>query len=279
MQKIIEKIHRKFDTAGEKLLLQAKEIINAPMVNDTGKIERFQKIGFTSGKPIKDAEGAFKKQQEAKAQIEAIEYYQTYYPSYKFISEPQIQKICKKYGLLYGESKNYLGDIPEKNLSEIEAFKLREEDYLEETVSWMGSMFNDMVARYSSPFRFWSEPADEFPKTGVIGYDPIGAKDNGDGSHTITLNKGLIPTIMEGGNSVGYDSKPKEQKKQKPAFKICAPKKDFNTAGYEVKDGYKLIYDPIVIQPVKYKNVLGGLIISKWGLEGMDASLTNETNN
>jgi len=241
MEKTIRKIHKKFDTASEKLLAEAKAIVSAPVVNDTKTIERLHKIGFNTAKPIKDAEEMFKRQEKAKETIEAIEYYQLHYPNYKFISEEQIQAICKKYGLLYGESKNYLGAIPEKNLTEIEAFKLREEDYYEDTYF---SLWSSMVGQrlFAPSFSFL------------------------DG--TLHLDYGTRAT-----------EELKETAKQKPPFKICAPKKDFNTSGYEVKDGYKLVYDPIVIQPVKYKNLDGGLVISKWGIEGQDESLVNEKMN
>lgn len=238
------------------------------MVNDTQKIERFQKIGFSAAKPIKDAEERFKKQQTASEQIEAIEYYQTYYPSYKFISEEQIQKICKKYGLLYGDSGQYLGDIPEKNLSEIEVFKMREEDFYDG--GWLG--LNDLVGQHLSMYRRRTGGLETFfTRQYSIGVDPFGSRE---GTAGWRAERGIMATIAEQGNATTY---PPEKKK--PPFKICAPQKDFNTAGYEVKDGYKLIYDPIVIQPVKYKNILGGLIISKWGLEGQDGSLVNEISN
>jgi hypothetical protein len=45
-----------------------------------------------------------------------------------------------------------------------------------------------------------------------------------------------------------------------------------------IEDGYRLEYnlpDPIVLQPVNG----GYLIVSKWGLEGEDAELTNEKMN
>ncbi len=249
MNKIVEKIHRKFDTASEKLLTEAKAIVAAPVVLETEKIERLNKIGFNAAKPIGDAEKGFKKKEAAKIMIEAIEYYQVYYPSYKFIPEEQIQKICKKYKLLYGDSSNYLGDIPEKNLAEIEAFKLREEDYYEQNESWMPTWYNNIVLRYSNPISYES--------TGIL-----------------PMIMGIYPIATEEDKKAVV-----EAKKQKPPFKICAPQTDFNMQGYEVKEGYKIVYDPIVIQPVKYKSIVGGLIISKWGLEGKDESLVNEKSN
>jgi hypothetical protein len=244
MQKTIEKIHRKFDTASEKALAEAREVLKTSAAKDEKKIERFKKIGFTSGKPIKDAREAETKIAAARNMIDAIDYYAQHYPGYKFITESEIQKICKKYGLLYGDSSQYTGDIPEKNLQEIEAFTLREEDYTEDFSSvWGGSFLRESMRQMMFGYRW---------------------RMDGDRVSVELDNEAPLQT---------------DSPKSKPAFKICAPKTDFNTIGYEVKDGYKLIYDPIVIQPVSRKGINGGLIISKWGLEGEDESLVNEKMN
>lgn len=247
MSRTIEAIHKRFDIAGERLLMQAKRIIANSKSPNMAKVERLKALGFGATKPIKEMQEREKAKSEAYEIIEAVEYFRTYYPSYKFISLKQIQSISKKYGLLYGDSKNYLGDIPDKNLEEIEAFKLREEDYFQEQ-SWLSQFMGDNL------YRFWMPRMTEHTV-------------NDDGTVTVSVKANTEPEIKE------------ENKKQKPPFKICAPKKEFNTAGYEVKDGFRLVYDPIVIQPVKYKGIEGGLIISKWGLEGKDETLVNEISN
>lgn len=241
MQNTIEEIHATFDTSGEKILAEAKEILSRPLIDNSKKQERLRNIGFTATKPFAD-ETAFKMARfKAQEQVEAIEYYQLHYPNYKFITEDIVQEICKKYGLLYGEAEKYIGDIPDKNISEIEAFKLREEDYYKEE-------------KYFSIFEALRPRERRSP---LISY-----------GEAVLWAGGIDP----------FEAKP-QKKKSKPAFKICAPQKDFNIQGYEVVDGYKLVYDPIVIQPVKYKSIIGGLIISKWGLEGQDESLVNEKMN
>lgn len=256
MQKTIQKIHKEFDTASEKALAEAKQIVAAPATIDTAKIERFQKLGFTSGKPIKDAEEGFNKTHGAFKLIAAIEYFKSHYPFQKFITEKQIEIICKKYGLLYGDASQYSGDIPEKNLSEIEAFKLRDEDHYREEVMFEG--FVNAMRNAVHEFHVRLHPR-------VI------MQPNGDAMIEARTQFEVNP----------FDDDYKvKAKKEKPPFKICAPKKDFVIeAGYEIKKGYKLIYDPIVIQPVKYKDIVGGLIVSKWGLEGADQSLVNEKEN
>src|SRR6185312_4215711 len=119
---VIEKIHYEFNSAIERLLKEAKEIISRN--KDADKGERLKKIGFSAAAPV--IQSLENKEKEKLAN--KIEYYQTWYPNNKFITESEVKRICGKYGLLFGESSNYKGDIPEKNLVEIENFKLRDEE-------------------------------------------------------------------------------------------------------------------------------------------------------
>jgi len=134
---LVEKIHNEFDTAADRLLDEAKSIIAN---SDIEKGERLKAIGFNNSVPVKNSEVALQKKQLA----EKIEYYQVFYPNNKFITEEEVERICKKYGLLFGETINYIGNIPEKNLKEIEAFVLREEDMKVVT------NFDDYIRRESS---------------------------------------------------------------------------------------------------------------------------------
>lgn len=61
-------------------------------------------------------------------------------------------------------------------------------------------------------------------------------------------------------------------------LEICAPQKDFNTDGMEIKNSQlsKIeIPDPVVLQPVFYKNKKFYLIVTAWGLEANDESVQN----
>jgi hypothetical protein len=60
--------------------------------------------------------------------IEEAEYFKQHYPLQRYISNEQIQHLCRKYGLVYGDASQYKGSIPDKNINEIAAFKIREED-------------------------------------------------------------------------------------------------------------------------------------------------------
>lgn len=231
-QAIIAEIHNEFDTAGEKLLFESKRILSQDV--DVDKGGRLKNIGFSSVKAATDVERILKEKKESKELAELIEYYSQWYPHNKFITEQIVEVICKKYHLLCGEVSQYIGDVPDKNLMEIEQFKLRDDDmtvYYKYRSRYMAdSMLIAQSSRYMGDFY---RPKYEAPVFTPEQWD--------------------------------------EQSKYKPGYKICAPETDFNTRGM-TKYGHKLIPDPIVLQPVKG----GYLIISKWGLEAADESLTNE---
>lgn len=65
-------------------------------------------------------------------------------------------------------------------------------------------------------------------------------------------------------------------------MEICAPVKDFDTRGMEIKDK-KLskieVLDPIVLQPVMFENQKFYLIVTAWGPESSDSLVLNEKHN
>lgn len=261
---VIEAIHKDFDTAPERLLQEAKDILANPKVDVTLKSERVSKLGFGSARAVKIATELVHKNMAAPKLIEKINYFKQHYPFNKFITEDEVKRLCEKYGLLFGESSKYIGDIPDKNLTEIENFKLREEDFTERVPNYTD--MSDLVAQYISGTQMYFTPAQErtediqglwFAKPRQSGrrqwemeYDPYAA----------------FPKEEE-----------KDVKKKAAAFKIVASVKDFDTTYMTITDGYRLehIPDPVVLQPVDG----GYLIVSKWGLEGQDENLVNEINN
>lgn len=207
---VIEEIHNAFDNAGERLLNEAKEILAKGFNTDKG--DRLKKLGFIKAKDAVEAAAKIKEQKEKKELATLIEYYQTWYPNNKFINEVTVKAICEKYGLYCGEVGYYKGDVPEKNLREIENFSLREED-METTTN-----YQDYIERMSF--------------MGMLNsFSDLG---------------------MSRRSRPSYPEPPKEivERKVKKSFQICAPEKDFEIS-YMRKEGHKLIPDPIVLQPVK----------------------------
>lgn len=126
--KIVQEIHREFDIAGDKLIEEANLILgNTPKLNEN-KVELLKKLGFTQTEELQTAEKIRKQVEFTKQQLEAVNYYRQNYPFNKFITEEQVETICKKYGLICGDVSIYKGFVPEKNLREIAEFKLKPED-------------------------------------------------------------------------------------------------------------------------------------------------------
>lgn len=220
----VEQIHNEFYTAGENAVSEAKKIVNAPIQDNKKRAERLKRIGFSQSKDCKEAEAGDFKRQQARDLIQNFEYWQRYYPGNKFITADSVKQICDKYGLMLGGASGFYGDIPEKNLLEIEAFKLREEDFFQE-FTW--STYESMIMRLAM------------------------------GESNAGFKRGGTPKF------------------EKPAFRICAPQSDFDMRGMEVREGHILVYDPVVLQPVKD----GYLIVTAWGSEASDPLVTNETMN
>lgn len=132
----IEEIHNSFDIASELALKEAKEILSKPIMSNEEKIQKMMSLGFTNAKGIDKYKEETNDKRLKEQEIAFISEWSQKYPQYKFILERQVEDICEKYSLVCGPSNRYKGDIPMKNLLEIESFKIREEDERYETSSW-----------------------------------------------------------------------------------------------------------------------------------------------
>lgn len=244
-QVLIAEIHNSFDTANEKLLNDAKAILAGSY--DIEKGERLKKIGFVSAKKAVEASSIIAEKEKNEELAKLIEYYQINYPNNKFITEEKTKEICQKYGLLCAGIEYYISDVPEKNLAEIEKFKLREQDMKKVEYGWF-----KWELRHKYHYLVPSSKEDG----GMYGYPLRDAL-------------GVVFSKAEETETHHFD---------KPKLKICASAKDFDTKNMRITDGYKLelnLPDPIVLQPVKG----GYLVVSKWGLEAKDSDLINEKMN
>ncbi len=243
---VIAEIHNEFDTASERLLKEAKVILSSGMSTEKG--ETLTKLGFGNAKPSVEVKEVIETKKEMEMVARRIEHFNLYYPMNKYITEKEVERVCKKYGLLCGESMYYTGDVPDKNVKEIADFKLREEDGEAHFCRYYKYEMGAMIGFYRSSSK---------EENGTYGY----TKSTRFGNELVRVRDEKVAMVYE-----------------KPSFKICATVKDFNMDEMRVTDGYKLeqnLPDPIVLQPVSG----GYLIVSKWGLEGQDESLVNEKMN
>jgi hypothetical protein len=242
-QNVIVKIHNDFDSATERLLKEAKGIIAKEFSTDKG--DRLAKLGFTSSAASKKANEVKAAKTKSRELADQITYFQIQYPNHKFITEEAVMAICKKYGLVFGGVNFYIGDVPEKNVREMEKFVLKEEDCTKHPCMY----WKTDGRGYPSPaFRKEDSRFYGYVSRSQWGYD-----------YKIVVDEST-PCVYE-----------------KPQFQICASKDDFDLTNMRVEKGYKLVSipDPIVLQPVKG----GYLIVTKWGLEASDPSLVNEIHN
>jgi len=238
-QEAIAIIHESFDTASDKLLKDSQIVAEAAKYFVTDKGERLLKIGFTNS-----TEGALTKEckqraEKAQKDAEIVLYYQKHYPFNKFITKEQVNEICNKWGLVCGNISQFKGFVPEKNLKEIENFKLRDEDY-----------------------RYYLSG----------GFFPFNEDDDFVGNCTFEEYKKEKEKVNE---VHGIYISNYSIQKDKPQFKICAPISDMKTDRYTLKGNFLVKDEPIVLQPVKG----GYLVVSKWGLEANDELLTNSIDN
>lgn len=139
----IEQIHHEFEIAGELILQEAIRIIQSTKIDNLLKVDRLKKLGFTSAEEVKMATEKIKQVEVSQSLAEKIQYYQFKYPLLKFITLEQLQNICSKYNLAYGEVSLYKGFVPDKNLKIIEEVysKIDEKDCQEKigSISTHGS--------------------------------------------------------------------------------------------------------------------------------------------
>lgn len=284
MQKTIAEIHGMFDNAQDKIVAEAIAIIKKDTKADLLKAERLERLGFAQAKPVKEQSSLRTEQCGAQLLLTEIEYCRMAYPTYKYITEKEIQYICAKYNLIFGDAYKYSGDIPEKNLAEIEAFKLKKEDATHVTVDFAARSFVDAFNQWMLP---QAEPQTDFyyksrRRQGHTAFNQqainrqIGSIEQNMHMMDEYINTGIFNPLL-GTNPVEKKELKKDQEYAKPAFKMVAPMSDFNinTANLDHMEGHKLINDPIVLCPIRS----GYLIITKWGLEASDEVLLNEQHN
>ena len=253
--KLVEEIHETFYSEVDRLLAESK-ILNSIETEHQelmDKSERLKSFGFKKTKEVEKSDeevrrlGKIKDKNAVKESLtRAIEYFSGKYPLYKFITKESVEKICDKYGLVYGDVSDFIGDVPEENLRNIENFKIDEEDECHMiTTTMLGAFASDSSNEYMS-------------------------------SEDTNSKHELYEASDE------YDSPYIDKTLNKANLEIAAPIKDFDMTGKEVK-GFEIskiqIPDPVVLQPVIFEGMKHYLIVTAWGKEASDPLVMNPVNN
>lgn len=269
--KEVQMIHHEFHTAADNLLLEANSIIEEARTKNVTKVHRLELLGFKQASQVTELKLLQQKAELSKEQLESLAYYQREYPFNKFITEEQVKTICHKYNLVCGDVSRFKGFVPEKNLSDIEKFSLKDNeksnlfckslsreipDFILENAEIYNEKDYYFIVKFGEKrdfvlknYAFQSNDGNYFYASDM--YNIFNLKSKGDIRFEITNNN----------------------------LQICAPVKDMDISGLELKEGYKLtkkhISDPVVLQPVKN----GYLIITAWGDEASDPLVVNQINN
>jgi hypothetical protein len=252
--KEVLEIHNEFNIAADNLLLEANSIIAEAKSKDIEKVNRLEALGFKQVKQVVETKPLLEQAKLSQEQIEAVNYYKREYPFNKFITNKQVEDICKKYGLVCGDVSLFKGFVPEKNLKEIEKFKLKdkEKNVLIASNGWVFK--NAEIKKKNSYWHIYKRnETDKF-------------------RYAFQSNDGINFYANDTHNIFGYShiNNGRNFTIENNSLKICAPLKDMDTTGMDLTDGYKLekkfIPDPIVLQPVEF----GFLILAMWADETFD---------
>lgn len=147
VNEMVQEIHDTFYTEVDRLLEEAK-VIKSNETTKTALIykrDKLVKLGFINTKEVKEANLELSRLAEIerfndnnKILTEAINYFSSNYPQYKFITEESVDKICNKYNLVHAPVASYIGTVPDENLKHMENFKISKEDkaYIESSYSF-----------------------------------------------------------------------------------------------------------------------------------------------
>jgi hypothetical protein len=118
----IEAIHNEFNSTGQRLLDEAKEIVAQSKVINEKKISKLGEFGFRATKEVEDASKIIHQRERKLKLSNALEHFRVHFPQYKFITPDAALAICEKYNLVIGDVDRFKGFVPEKNLNQIERF-------------------------------------------------------------------------------------------------------------------------------------------------------------
>lgn len=294
----VEEIHAEFDSAESRILDQCDTILAELQIPTETQIEKkaklLQQLGFENSETVKQASVLKERTREietkihlTKQQADLIRSYKVKYPLEKFITVEELERICNKYNLIHAPVKNYIKDIPEKNVLEMTNYK-RLDYYDREDTSYklIGLKSNYLLQVFGK-----IEPIFTSYDLKRVNYNFDALKEwINKGERTfgyciahygIDGNKG-----KEEPNINDYDFKSIEKINKSGLF-IAAPSSHFNLDGLDKKSQYGYfnvekyeVKDPVVFEYCK-NNICR--IVTKWGTEDdqayLDPLLTNEIEN
>jgi len=125
----VQEIHDEFDNASNAFVEQIRKMLEKTSETDLENVATLKRLGFRNAGNVKRYEKLIESKEDAEKAKQYIDEYALRYTE-KFITEKMVELICKKYGLVLGETRNFVGEIPRKNIEELVTFaaKFRAKD-------------------------------------------------------------------------------------------------------------------------------------------------------
>jgi hypothetical protein len=264
---IVEQIHREFDTAQDRLLNEAQTILSKTKAEDIQVGLRLERVGFKSVPLAKSHKAIQKQLVSTQDEANLIQYYAYNYPFLKFLNEPELERICKKYNLIHKPVENYIGEVPEKNLIEIEnAQERRSSD----------APNNLIYCELKKDNSFFLTSGDGDNWCGIWGAQWYRIPKRRNGIHFKDEFRASEFLIQEMGFTSQYlIAEVTNCTQDRQGLFICAPAYEFEGEDKTIMRVKAIPKDPIV-----YRYVRGGIqVLSKWGLEASDSDIVNHKMN
>lgn len=290
---IIAEIHGAFDGAEDYLLKEAERILAMPIAGTDTRIiqkaERLEKLGFKQSPEVikasaaRDSIATAKRHKEiSNVLAELIRYYKQAYPFLKFLTIEEMESICEKYGLVHAPVSAYRGDVPDKNLLEIErAQEIKACDIQIPMINLIPARGDKETETFLKQIGLNDFVTIEKIRQ-VAGFSQYEEQYYLAGLDKLRSNTWLYKIWDRMGRMQGtFYNYASIQIQDRTGLFICAPKKDFDVTGL-TKQGLGYSNDKIieVKDPVVFRYVRGGVqVLSKWGLEASDPALLNEIDN
>ena len=284
----VEQIHSEFNTACDRLLKEAYEIIAKADEKVISKGNDLRELGFSNAIGVKEALLAKNLTDKQKVVAHLIKSYEGISHLYKFITRSEVEKLCAKYNLVCGPLNCYTGFVPQKNLDEYKDFV--------KFVNGMSSSYRWDRPKGFEDFKTPLTIPEEHSKI-ITSYKKLetGNRITEEESHFIekAMVAGEVYYYLYGysHNIVYYRDNSREVRGvesctyvEHKGYSICAPVKDMELGkngaspksrifGNQVE--MKAYPDPVILRAVKG----GYLIVTAWGDEASDPIVVKQNHN
>lgn len=216
---------------------EESRLIEAPLAVRRGR--RAAALGFMNAADAVTAKEWDENQGAIQGRDKLRRHYAARYPQCTFITRRNVLTLCKKYGLVFGATGQYIGNIPDRCLTEMGVFRVHVEDMPE----W--SEINSRLGLY----------VEIGAQTDWVDFEQDGWTQTPKIHSRFGLIAPAAEMLMDGSEwSVGR----KTTDEEKRAFEEA-----------------QRVKDPIVLQPVNG----GYLIVTAWGDEANDELVVNPNRN